>query len=143
MLDDRGSAYDLGRVAVRRALRRRDLGQPSMLADALERASRKQLSAVVRSVHATPSEREPLARLAPVVVGLAVDDRDARAAVDEVVDALVDLAEAAQTRWPDLPIAHVGGLFSAPMIREHFSSRTGSGSPLAPPHIGALALLAE
>jgi N-acetylglucosamine kinase-like BadF-type ATPase len=143
LLDDRGSAYDLGRVALQRALRRRDLGQPSMLAAAVERASRQTLGALVRSVHATPSDREPLARLAPVVAGLAANDHDARAAVDEVVDALVDLTEAAQVRWPELPIAHVGGLFDDQAIRERFSTRTGSSSPLAPPHIGALAMLAR
>jgi N-acetylglucosamine kinase-like BadF-type ATPase len=92
-------------------------------------------------VHSHPAERGRLARLAPVVTELAVEDDVARDIAWQAAGHLAELAEAVRRVLGPLPVSGLGGVLSAPAIWDRFAELTGAVRPLAPPEIGA-ALLA-
>jgi N-acetylglucosamine kinase-like BadF-type ATPase len=142
LLGDEGSAYWIGRAAVNAALRFEDgMGGSAALRDAVVEAYRLDLAALVKDVHSRPAERGRLARLAPVVTALAVEDEAARRIALEAAGHLAELASAVRRRLGPLPVCGMGGVLRAPVVWDRFAELTGAVRPLAPPEIGA-ALLA-
>jgi N-acetylglucosamine kinase-like BadF-type ATPase len=162
LLGDEGSAYWIGRAAVRSALRWADqMGGSGLIHQAVTQTTGSGLEALVGQIHTHPTERERLTALAPVVAALARDDAEARQILVRAAEHLATLAEGARRRLAlpttadvasgsdtqagapaaPLPVAGAGGVFSAPIIWDHFAELTGATRPLAPASTGA-ALLA-
>lgn len=143
LLGDEGSGYWIGRAAVNAALRWEDgmAGGSEAIHRAVVAATGRDLAAVVRDVHSRPAERGQLARLAPVVTGLAAGDEAARRIALTAAGHLADLAGALRRALGPLPVAGLGGVLQAPVIWDRFAELTGAVRPLAPPAVGA-ALLA-
>jgi N-acetylglucosamine kinase-like BadF-type ATPase len=142
LLGDEGSAYWIGRAAVRAALRWQDqLGGSPMIHRAVIRATGRDLDALIDEVCSHPAERNRLTALAPAITALAAEDPEARRIALRAAEHLADLAEAIRRRLGPLPVAGAGRVFSAPVIWDRFAELTGAVRPLAPATVGA-ALLA-
>jgi len=142
LLGDEGSAYWIGRAAVRAALRWQDqLGGSPMIHRAVIQATGQDLDALIDEVCSHPAERNRLTALAPAITALAAEDPEARRIALRAAEHLADLAEAIRRRLGPLPVAGAGRVFSAPVIWDRFAELTGAVRPLAPATVGA-ALLA-
>lgn len=130
LLDDAGSAYDIGRRIVATALRERDRGDRT-LADELEVVLGQSIDAFVSAMYRQPADRAPLAGLAERVP--AMHHPAARGVLEQAASALADLATVAQDRFGPLPVRLIGGVFASPLILEVLSARCGATlSPLRP-----------
>ena len=154
LLGDEGSAYWIGRAAVRAALRFQDqMGGSGPIHRAVTRAAGQSLDALIGDICTHPAERDRLTVLAPVVTALAAEDPedpegagdagDAEASriVLEAAEHLAELAESIRRRLGPLPVAGAGGVFRAPVIWDRFAELTGAVRPAACAAVGA-ALLA-
>ncbi len=141
LLGDAGGAYSLGRCAVLRALQRRDLGQASALAQAIEDAVGCSLLALAARVHTHPSDRQLLAQLAPLVCALQADDADAEDVIAQASDSLAALGHSAAQRVGVGRISYSGGVFSCDRLRTRFVQLTSAIPPEEPPHVGVLRAL--
>jgi glucosamine kinase len=145
LLGDEGSAYWIGRAAVRAALRWADgMGGSALIHDAVVQATGDGLDALIGVVSTHPAERDRLTVLAPVITGLAAEDPEARTIARRAAGHLAALAGAVRRRLDPgrpLPVAGAGGVFGAPVIWDRFAELTGATRPLAPAAVGA-ALLA-
>ena len=129
LLGDEGSAYWMGRAAVRSALRwtirwavragppRRDPGH------------RFGLEALIRQIHTHPAQRERLTVLAPVVAGLAREDGEARRILLRAAEHFAALAEGARRR---LASASTGGRSVRPPARRGRRRRVQRRGDLGP-----------
>jgi N-acetylglucosamine kinase-like BadF-type ATPase len=141
LLGDEGGAYWIGCAAVRAALRWEDgRGGSELIHQTVTQATGCSLDALIRAVHSSPSERNRLAVLAPVITELAAADTEALRITEEAARHLAALAQAVQRRLGPLPVAGVGGVFEAPLIWDRFTELTGATRPLAPPAVGAAML---
>ena len=142
LLGDEGSAYWIGRAAVRAALRFQDqMGGSEAIHRAVIQAAGKSLDALIADICTHPAERDLLTALAPAVTALAAEDAEASRIALEAAGHLADLAESIQRRLGPLPVAGAGGVFRAPVIWDRFAELTSAVRPLAPAAVGA-ALLA-
>ena len=143
LLGDEGSAYWIGRAAVRAALSWEDGmgGGSARIHRAVIEAAGQDLDALIGEVCTHPAERGLLAALAPVVTALAAEDPEARKIALRAAEHLAALAEAIRRRLGPLPVAGAGRVFSAPVIWDRFAALTGAVRPLAAATVGA-ALLA-
>jgi N-acetylglucosamine kinase-like BadF-type ATPase len=152
LLGDEGSAYWIGRAAVRAALRWEDGmgGGSALIHRAVIQAvgqgpegpeGPESLDALIGEVCTHPAERGLLTALAPVVTALAAEDPEARKIALRAAEHLAALAEAVRRRLGPLPVAGAGRVFSAPVIWDRFAELTGAVRPLAAATVGA-ALLA-
>lgn len=141
LLGDEGGAYWIGRAAVRAALRWEDgTGGSGLIHQAVTRTTGTSLDALIQQVHSSPSERNRLAVLAPVITELASADTEALRITEQAARHLAALAQAVQRRLGPLPVAGVGGVFEAPLIWDRFTELTGAIRPLASPAAGAAML---
>jgi len=142
LLGDEGSAYWIGREAVRAALRFQDqMGGSEPIHRAVIQAAGRDLDALIGDICTHPAERGRLTALAPVITALAAEDAEARRIALEAAGHLADLAGTIRRRLGPLPVAGAGGVFRAPVIWDRFAELTGAVRPLAPAAVGA-ALLA-
>ena len=143
LLGDEGSAYWIGRAAVRAALSWEDGmgGGSALIHRAVIETAGQGLEALIGEVCTRPAERGLLTALAPVVTALAAEDPEARKIALRAADHLAALAEAIRRRLGPLPVAGAGRVFSAPVIWDRFAELTGAVRPLAAATVGA-ALLA-
>jgi N-acetylglucosamine kinase-like BadF-type ATPase len=142
LLGDEGSAYWIGRAAVRAALRYQDrLGGSELIHRAVIQAAGRDLDALVSDVCTHPAERDRLTALAPVVTALAADDMAARKIALKAARHLAGLAGSIRRRLGPLPVAGAGGVFDAPVIWDRFAELTSAVRPAASAAVGA-ALLA-
>jgi len=167
LVGDEGSAYWLGREAVRAALADVDgTGPPTGLRMLIERQTGLDLVSLVRTVHSSPGDRSVLAGLAPLVTRAAGDgaagdgdagdgdgapgsgdgaggegDAVAWRIVESAADALADLARSIQRQFGPLPVAAVGGVLAGP-LRCHLARRLALQDPAAEPAVGAALLAA-
>ena len=145
LLGDEGSAYWIGREAVRAALRFQDqMGGSEPIHRAVIQAAGRDLDALIGDICTHPAERGRLTALAPVVTALAAgdaEDAEASRIALEAAGHLADLAGTIRRRLGPLPVAGAGGVFRAPVIWDRFAELTGAVRPLAPAAVGA-ALLA-
>ena len=143
LLGDEGSAYWIGRAAVRAALSWEDGmgGGSALIHRAVIETAGQGLEALIGEVCTHPAERGLLTALAPVVTALAAEDPEARKIALRAADHLAALAEAIRRRLGPLPVAGAGRVFSAPVIWDRFAELTGAVRPLAAATVGA-ALLA-
>ena len=143
LLGDEGSAYWIGREAVRAALRFQDqMGGSEPIHRAVIQAAGRDLDALIGDICTHPAERGRLTALAPVITALAAEDAEARRIALEAAGHLADLAGTIRRRLGPLPVAGAGGVFRAPVIWDRFAELTGAVRPLAPAAVGA-ALLAD
>ncbi|MBO0775118.1 MAG: ATPase [Actinobacteria bacterium] len=141
LVGDEGSAYWLGREAVRAALRWEDrMGGSARIHQAVTSATGTSLAGLIRELHARPAERHRLALLAPVITALAVEDTQARRIARQAARHLAALAAAVQRRIGPQPVAGAGGVFRSEVIWERFAQLTGASRPLAPAAAGAVIL---
>jgi glucosamine kinase len=142
LLGDEGSAYWIGRAAVRAALRFQDqMGGSGPIHRAVTRAAGQSLDALIGDICTHPAERDRLTALAPAVTALAAEDAEASRIVLEAAEHLAELAESIRRRLGPLPVAGAGGVFRAPVIWDRFAELTGAVRPAASAAVGA-ALLA-
>ena len=142
LLGDEGSAYWIGRAAVRAALRFQDqMGGSEPLHRAVIQAAGKNLDALVSDVCTHPAERDRLTALAPAVTALAAEDPQARKIALKAAEHLASLAGSIRRRLGPLPVAGAGGVFDAPVVWDRFAELTGAVRPAATAAVGA-ALLA-
>jgi len=154
LLGDEGSAYWIGRAAVRAALRFQDqMGGSEAIHRAVIQAAGKSLDALIGDICTHPAERDRLTVLAPVVTALAAEDPEDPEGAGDAGDAeasrialeaaghLAGLAESIRRRLGPLPVAGAGGVFRAPVIWDRFAELTGAVRPAACAAVGA-ALLA-
>lgn len=119
LLGDDGSAFDVGRRALRAVLRADDgLGPSTMLTLVLkERLGVSQPRDLIRVVYQSPSPRTAIAELAPLVVAVAEsDDPIARQIVSGSGEALGRLVRGVARRLalgPDAVVIGTGGLLRA------------------------------
>ena len=122
LLGDEGSAYWIGRAAVRAALRFQDqMGGSEAIHRAVIQAAGRSLDALIGDICTHPAERDRLTALAPAVTALAAED-----------------AEAGRSRsrppgtwpaWPD-PSGAASGRCRSPGPGECSAPRSsGTGSP--------------
>jgi N-acetylglucosamine kinase-like BadF-type ATPase len=153
LLGDEGSAYWIGRAAVRAALRWEDgMGGSKIIHQAVIQATGQgpegpegpeSLDALIGEVCTHPAERGRLTALAPVVTALADEDPEARTIALRAAEHLAALAEAIRRRLGPLPVAGAGRVFSAPVIWDRFAELTGAVRPLAAATVGAALLAAQ
>ena len=104
LLGDEGSAYWLGREAVRAALADVDgTGPPTALRQLIERRTGLDLPALVRKVHGNPGDRSFLAGLAPLVAAAGGGDLAASGAAAGTADAADDPGAPAARRTGTIP----------------------------------------
>ncbi len=143
LLGDEGSAYWIGREAVRAALCfDEQAGGSELLRRTVTRAAGSGLDALISEVNAHPADRGRLAVLAPAVTAIAGYDPEAQRIVRCAAEHLAALAESIRRRLGPLPVAGAGGVFRAPSIWARFTELTGATRPLAPPAVGAALLAA-
>jgi glucosamine kinase len=147
LIGDEGSAYWIGRRALRAALAAAEqAGPPTGLLDAILAATAGTLDQFVLRVQRAPADRTILTGLTPLVARLAEGpeaDPVAQKIIADAAAALAGLAGALRARFGDLPVAGSGGVLSIPSLWAAFQAATGAGRPLAPPEIGAALLLAD
>jgi len=143
LLGDEGSAYWIGREAVRAALRWEDqAGGSELVHRTVTRATGSGLDVVISEVNAHPADRSRLARLAPAVTAIAEDDPEAERIVRCAAEHLAALAGSIRRRIGPLPVAGVGGIFRAPALWARFAELTTATRPLASAAVGAALLAA-
>ena len=143
LLGDEGSAYWIGREAVRAALRfEEQIGGSELMYQTVTRATAPDLEVLVSDVNAHPADRGRLAMLAPAVSALAGHDPEAQRIVRCAAEHLAALAESIRRRLRPLPVAGAGGVFRAPAVWARFAELTGATRPLAPAAVGAALLAA-
>ena len=145
LLGDEGSAYWIGRAAVRAALSWEDGmgGGFALIHRAVIEAAGQGLEALIGEVCTHPAERGLLTTLAPVVTALAAEDPEARKIALRAAEHLAALAEAIRRRLGPLPVAGAGRVFSAPVIWDRFAELTGAVRPLAAATVGAALLVGQ
>jgi N-acetylglucosamine kinase-like BadF-type ATPase len=142
LLGDEGSAYWIGRAAVRAALSFQDqMGGSEPIYRPVTRATGQGLDALIADICTHPAERGRLTALAPAITALATEDAEANRIALEAAGHLADLAESIRRRLGPLPVAGTGGVFRAPVIWNQFAELTGAVRPAACAAVGA-ALLA-
>jgi glucosamine kinase len=143
LLGDEGSAYWIGREAVRAALRWEDqVGGSELIHRTVTRTIRSGLDTLISEVNAHPADREYLTALAPAVTAIAGHDPEAQRIVRCAAGHLAALAESVRRRLGPLPVAGAGGVFRAQPIWARFTDLTGATRPLAPAAVGAALLAA-
>jgi glucosamine kinase len=148
VLGDEGSAYWIGREAVRAALRWDErAGGSEPIYRTVTQAAGPDLDVLIAQVNAHPADRARLAALAPAVTAIAEDDPEASRIVRSAAEHLAALAESIRRRLrplsvSPLPVAGTGGVFRAPALWARFTELTGATRPLAPPTVGAALLAA-
>ena len=143
LLGDEGSAYWIGREAVRAALRFRDqAGGSELLHRTVAQTTRSNLDALISDVNAHPADRGRLTVLAPAVTAIADQDPEAERILRSAAEHLAALAESLRRRLGPLPVSGAGGVFRAPAVWARFTELTGAVRPLASAAVGA-ALLAD
>jgi glucosamine kinase len=143
LLGDEGSAYWIGREAVRAALRfEEQAGGSELLHRTVIQATGSGLDALISEVNKHPADRGRLAVLAPAVTAIAGHDPEAQRIIRCAAGHLAALAESIRRRLGPLPVAGAGGVFGAPPIWARFTDLTGATRPLAPPAVGAALLAA-
>lgn len=153
LLDDEGSAFDIGRRAVKAAIWAADRRGPATILARLVRAhfSLDTMYEIKRIVYHADFSRDRISHLAPLVMRAAADkDGVAQAIVHEAAEALARLgsAVASQIAEPgeEIPVYPTGGVFEAgDTILAPFATylqRGWPGSdirlPALPPVIGSL-----
>ncbi len=143
VLGDEGSAYWIGREAIRAALRWvEQLGGSELLYQTVTQATVPDLDVLISEINARPADRARLAALAPAVTAIAAHDPEARRIVRGAAEHLAALAESIRRRLGPLPVAGAGGVFRAPALWARFTELTGATRPLAPAAVGAALLAA-
>jgi glucosamine kinase len=143
LLGDEGSAYWIGREAVRAALRLNEqAGGSDLIHRTVAQVTGSGLDALIREVNAHPADRGRLAVLAPAVTAIAAHDPEAQRIVRSAAEHLTALAESVRRRLGPLPVAGAGGVFRAPSIWARFTELTGAARPLAPAAVGGALLAA-
>jgi glucosamine kinase len=148
LLGDEGSAYWIGRQAVRAALRFQERsGGSEQIYRTVTEVTGSALDVLIAEVNAHPADRGRLAVLAPAVTAIAGHDPEARRIVRHAAESLAALAESIRRGLGPspsgvLPVAGVGGVFSDPALWERFAELTGATRPLAPAAVGAALLAA-
>ena len=143
LLGDEGSAYWIGREAVRSALRWAERADGSELVHkTVTEATGSDLNVLISDVNAHPAERGRLTVLAPEVAAIAGHDPEARRILRCAAEHLAALAESIRRRLGPLPVAGAGGVFRAPTIWARFADLTGAARPMAPAAVGAALLAA-
>ena len=140
LLDDAGSAYDIGRRLVAAALRERDRGEPALV-DEVEALLGEPLDACVRRVYADPADRAPLARLAEHVP--AIRHPLATEILADAAEALVELVGTARERFGPLPVRLAGGVFRIPAVTATLRRRCGATVARTRPEVAAACLAAK
>jgi N-acetylglucosamine kinase-like BadF-type ATPase len=143
LLGDEGSAYWIGREAVRAALRfDEQTGGSELIYRIVTQVTGPDLDVLIREVNAHPADRGRLAVLAPAVTAITGHDPEAERIARCAAEHLATLAESIRHRLRPLPVAGVGGVFRAPAIWARFTELTGATRPLAPAAVGAALLAA-
>ena len=143
VLGDEGSAYWIGREAVRAAMRfHEEVGGSELIYRTVTQATVPDLDVLIGEVNAHPAERGRLAVLAPAITALAGHDPEAERIARCAAEHLAALAESLRRRLGPLPVAGSGGVFRAPAIWARFTELTGATRPLAPAAVGAALLAA-
>jgi glucosamine kinase len=153
MLGDEGSAYWIGREAVRSAVRwEEQTGGSELIYRTVTKATVPDLDVLIAQVNAHPFDRSLLAALAPALTALAIPDPalppiagpdpEAQRIVQCAAEHLAALAESIRRRLRPLPVVGVGGVFSAPAVWARFADLTGATRPLASAAVGAALLAA-
>jgi len=149
LLGDEGSAYWIGREAVRAALRFQEgSGGSEQIYRTVTEVTGSGLDALIAEVNAHPADRGRLAVLAPAVTAIAGHDPEAQRIVRHAAESLAALAESIRRRLgpartgAQLPVAGVGGVFGDPALWARFVELTGAARPLAPAAVGAALLAA-
>ena len=143
LLGDEGSAYWIGRQAVRAALRwEEQTGGSEPIYRTVTQVTGPDLEVLIGQVNKHPADRGRLAVLAPAVTALAGDDPEAQRIVRRAAEHLAALAESIHRRLGLLPVAGVGGVFRARALWAHFTDLTGAARPLASVAVGAALLAA-
>ena len=143
LLGDEGSAYWIGREAVRSALRfHEQIGGSELIYQTVTQATVPDLDVLISEVNAHPADRGRLAALAPAVTAMAGHDPEAQRIVRCAAEHLAALAESIRRRLRPLSVAGVGGVFRAPAIWARFTELTGATRPLASAAVGAALLAA-
>jgi len=147
LLGDEGSAYWIGREAVRAALRwQEQSGGSELIHRTVTEATVPDLDVLITQLNAHPTDRSRLAALAPAITALAAPDPDPDPEAQRIVrcaaEHLAALAGSIRRRLGPLPVAGAGGVFHAPAIWARFADLTGATRPLAPAAVGAALLAA-
>jgi len=143
LLGDEGSAYWIGREAVRAALRWEDqAGGSELIHRTVTQTTGSGLDVLISQLNAHPADRGRLTVLAPAVMAIAGQDAEAQRIAWCAVEHLAALAESVQRRLGPLSVAGAGGVFRAPAIWARFTELTGAARPLAPAAVGAALLAA-
>jgi glucosamine kinase len=143
LLGDEGSAYWIGREAVRCALRfDEQAGGSELIHRTVIQTAGSGLDALISEVNAHPAERGRLTALAPAVTAIAGRDPEAQRIVRCAAEHLAALAESVRRRLGPLPVAGAGGVLGAPPIWARFTKLTGATRPLAQAAVGAALLAA-
>lgn len=140
LLDDAGSAYDIGKRLITAALRDRDRGGHALVGE-VEALLGEPIDAFVRRTYARPADREPLARLAQEIP--AIRHGAACEILTEAAEALVALVRTAQERFGPLPVRLAGGVFRIPAVTETLRRRCGAALAPTRPEVAAARLAAE
>jgi glucosamine kinase len=163
LLGDEGSAYWIGRAAVRAALRWHDrMGGSELIYRLVLEVTGTGLDDLVSDVCTHPAERSRLTVLAPAVTALAAADPEAGRITRQAAEHLAALAESVRHRLrpatgaplpppgaplpatgAPLPVAGAGRVFGAGLIWDRFAGLTGATRPLAPASVGAALLAAR
>jgi len=143
LLGDEGSAYWIGREAVRAALSFQEQADGSeLIHQAVTQATGSDLDVLISEVSAHPADRGRLSVLAPVVTAIAGRDPAAQRIARRAAEHLAALAESIRRRLGPLPVAGAGGVFRDQAIWARFAELTGATRPLAPAAVGAALLAA-
>jgi glucosamine kinase len=143
LLGDEGSAYWIGREALRAALRfDEQTGGSELIYRTVTQVTGPDLDVLIGEVNVRPADRGRLAVLAPAVTAIAGYDPEAQRIVWCAAEHLATLAESIRRRLRPLPVAGVGGVFRAPAIWARFTELTGATRPLASAAVGAALLAA-
>ncbi len=130
---DPGSAYDLGRRAISRALLELQgwLPRTRLTSAVCDQAQQADAAAVTRHYYQHPEANRQIAVLAPVVLRLAGDrDETARQVLVESCLPLLDLGhQVAAKLFPNEPLASIrcglSGIFSQPVVAEALTPHSG------------------
>ena len=143
LLGDEGSAYWIGREAVRAALRLDEqAGGSELICRTVIQSTGSGLDVLIGELNAHPADRGRLTVLAPAVMAIAGQDAEAQRIARCAAEHLAALAESIRQRLGPLPVAGAGGVFRAPAIWARFTELTGAARPLAPAAVGAALLAA-
>lgn len=122
LLGDEGSAYDMGRYLLRRALRERDAGSTG-LAEELEERLEEPLSERVRRIYADPTDRRLVAGLA---LAAELEHPAGGDAIQRAILAIGGLIDSARERFGSLPVCLVGGIFQLAPITSAIAADRGA-----------------